>query len=471
MSSSAVAKSLAGSGVKGSPSESPLAAGPDASGNGSEGSRLERLLFQIEPGESRDEILRQAKASFGAIPGCEVVGTAFLRDGVALAEPPGTASRLVSPAYPAAPTRAGSNGETGTDLALLGALWFQRLVVLTPGVADGALPAEDGVAFRPASAALPSEADLVLPIGGRGAFLLSMGQPLTSRDVRLFLLSGRHLSLCLQGTRWRRRLESAQEEARRAKQIRSSVLRNLNHEVRTPLTSVIGFAEAIAQGAEELGVPKADLFRQQASLIEKEGRRLLGVLNQMIRLSKIESQSFALPPTCLHLGEKAREVSEDYRAEAEKKGLEFRVDATGPPAKAQADPKGLEIVLESLLSNAIKFTPEGSVVVRVRPEPNATPPSSVIAIEDTGIGVVPERTGRIFEPFRQESEGLERKYEGLGLGLAVARRVTEQMEGEISVSTQKGSGSTFLVRLPAPTQTGRGQAGRGQTGRGQTGST
>ena len=463
MSSSEVAKSLAGSPEDGSLSESPLAAGPDASRNGSQERPLERLLFQIEPGESRDAILRQAEASFGAISGCEVVGTAFLRGEEALAEPPRTASRLLSPAYPGAAGCAGSNEGTGSESALLEALWFQRLVVLTPGAADGARPPEDAVAFRPASAALPSEADLVLPIGGRGAFLLSMGQPLTPRDLRLFLLSGRHLSLCLQGTRWKRQLENVQEEARRAKQIRSSVLRNLNHEVRTPLTSVIGFAEAIAQGAEELRAPKADLFRQQASLIEKEGRRLLGVLNQMIRLSKIESESFDLCPTCLHLGEKAREVSEEFREQAEEKGLEFRVEATGPPAKAQADPRGVEIVLESLLSNAIKFTPEGSVVVRVRSEPNATPPSSVIAIEDTGIGVSPERTGRIFEPFRQESEGPRRKYEGLGLGLAVARRVTEQMGGEITVSTQKGSGSTFLVRLPAPGQTGRGQAGRGQT--------
>lgn len=464
MSSSQAAKSFASSGENGSPSESPLAGGLEASRNGSQERPLERLLFQIDPGESRDAILRQAEASFGAISGCEVVGTAFLRGEEALAEPPGTTSRLLSPAYPGAAGRAGSNGETGTGRALLSALWFQSLVVLTPGAADGALLAEDGVAFGPASTSLPAEADLVLPIGGRGAFLLSMGQPLTPRDVRLFLLSGRHLSLCLQGTRWKRRLESAQEEARRAKQIRSSVLRNLNHEVRTPLTSVIGFAEAIAQGAEELRAPKADLFRQQASLIEKEGRRLLGVLNQMIRLSKIESQSFDLSPTCLHLGEKAREASEEYRAEAEEKGLDFRVEATGPTAKAEADPKGLEIVLESLLSNAIKFTPEGSVVVRAYPDPDATPPSSVVEIEDTGIGVGPERTGRIFEPFRQESEGPRRKYEGLGLGLAVARRVAEEMGGEISVSTQEGSGSTFLVRLPAPGQTGRGRAGRDQTG-------
>ena len=455
MTGSRVAESFVGSLENGSSSESSLARDLEAMREGPEESQLEFPLFQIDPNEERDAILRQAEASFQDTSGYDLVGSVFLRDSKALAEPSGATSRLESPVLsPAAASCGRSDGEKVTERVLWTALWFQRLVVLTPSAVSGPLLAEDAIVLTPASSFLSPETDFVLPIGGRGVFLLSADHPLSPRDLSLFLLSGRYLGLCLRSTRWKRRLQEIREEARNAKQIRSSVLRNLNHEVRPPLTSVIGFAEVIGQATEDLDVPKANLLQQQASLIQKEGRRLLDVLNHMIRLSKIESQSLDLSSSSVQLAKKTRQISEEYREQAEEKGLEFRVDAAGAPVNTQADPRGIEIILESLLSNAIKYTTEGKVIVRAYSDPDATPPSSVLEIEDTGIGIDPEWTGRIFEPFRQESEGLGRNYEGLGLGLTVTRRVTEQMGGEISVSTQKDRGSTFLVRLPASGQTG-----------------
>nr|WP_272505830.1 HAMP domain-containing sensor histidine kinase [Salinibacter ruber] len=278
------------------------------------------------------------------------------------------------------------------------------------------------------------------------------------------------------------------------------MLANMSHEIRTPLTSVIGFAEAIGEETSEEA--PASRF---AGLIQKSGKRLLRTLDGVLNLSKLEAGRAGLTLGPVDLEARAREAAKEASAKAEKKGVDVRLE-TGP-ARARADEGAAEIIVQNLLSNAIKYTEEGGTVwVRTRqesrteetraqretqetqvqeetqarqekssgteagtdpgaeagpkPEPEQTPKSesgqtkdgraaaAVLEVEDTGIGMEPEEVEAMFEPFRQESEGLSREYEGTGLGLTVAQRAAEQMGGSIEVDTEKGEGSRFVARLP-----------------------
>ncbi len=285
--------------------------------------------------------------------------------------------------------------------------------------------------------------------------------------------------------------EEAKKEAESASRAKSAMLANMSHEIRTPLTSVIGFAEAIGEETSEEA--PASRF---AGLIQKSGKRLLRTLDGVLNLSKLEAGRAGLTLGPVDLEAQAREAAKEASAKAEKKGVDVRLE-TGP-ARARADEGAAEIIVQNLLSNAIKYTEEGGTVwVRTRQEsriqqeksagaeasteagPEAGPESgpeqtkdgrapaaaaaaaAVLEVEDTGIGMEPEEVEAMFEPFRQESEGLSREYEGTGLGLTVAQRAAEQMGGSIEVDTEKGKGSRFVARLPgADLEAGQDKAGQ-----------
>jgi signal transduction histidine kinase len=215
------------------------------------------------------------------------------------------------------------------------------------------------------------------------------------------------------------------------------MLANMSHEIRTPLTSVIGFAEAIGEETDEEA--PASRF---AGLIRKSGKRLLRTLDGVLNLSKLEAGQTELTPGPVDLGAQAREAAREAAAKAKGNEVDIRLEANRTPARA--DEGTVQIVVQNLLSNAIKYTEEGTVWIRTRQEDAA----AALEVEDTGIGMEPEIVEELFEPFRQESEGLSRQYEGTGLGLTIAKRAVEQMRGTIGVETEKGKGSRFIVRLP-----------------------
>lgn len=282
------------------------------------------------------------------------------------------------------------------------------------------------------------EADLTTP-EGKPYSVAGIIRPVTdqSGEVVSLVVSARDIT---ERKRRARKLLEAKEEAEDANQMKSAFLANMSHEIRTPLTSIIGFAEAIG---DEVDADAEGTVPRFADLIEQSGRQLLNTLNAVLNLSKLEAGEMQLTPEPVALGEQAKEVAEQPRPRAEEADIDLHVQTS--EVSARADTGGLQVVLRNLLSNAIKYTKAGGQVhVRTYRE-DETP---VLEVEDTGIGMDPEQVPILFEPFRQASEGTSREYEGTGLGLAVTKRMINQMGGEISADTEKEVGTCFVVRLP-----------------------
>ena len=253
------------------------------------------------------------------------------------------------------------------------------------------------------------------------------------------------------------RMIVAKNEAEKANRLKSSFLANMSHEIRTPLTSIIGFAEAIGEEVDGLDMHEdtggADTLHQFADLIERSGRRLLETLNAVLNLSKLEAGEMALDPEAVDLRDEVVEMGQLFVTQAESAGVALQVgDDASASVWADADEGGLRIVLRNLISNAIKYTEEGGTIwVRVRREAD----TALVEVEDTGIGMDPETVPEVFEAFQQAEADRRHTVKGIGLGLAVTKRLVEQMDGEIAVATEKGEGTRFTVRLPLASRDGR----------------
>ncbi len=274
------------------------------------------------------------------------------------------------------------------------------------------------------------------------------------RDFVPYKLPGGEAALWLyrdvtEQRRQERELREAKERAEEASRAKSAFLANMSHEIRTPLTSIIGFAEAIGTEVETLGdsPDEADLSQlgRFSGLIEQAGTRLLDTLNGVLNLSKLEAGEMALAHKPIDLTEKTEAATEELRPQARDAGVDLTVERPDWPVEATADEGGVQIIVQNLISNAIKYTEDGGEVwVRTYREED----QAVFEVEDTGIGMDPAMAEELFEPFRQASEGAEQVQEGTGVGLAVTKRAVEQMEGRIDVKTEKGEGTCFTVRLP-----------------------
>ena len=232
-------------------------------------------------------------------------------------------------------------------------------------------------------------------------------------------------------------LVQAKEQAEEVAQMKSAFLANMSHEIRTPLTGILGFADVLAEEVD-------DEHREFVGLIKRSGKRLLETLNSVLDLARIEADQMEIDLHILDIGGFVEDTVRLLGPLAEEKKIRLETVLDAPEALARIDRGGLNRIINNLVGNAIKFTSEGQVIVRV----GADEDHVTLSVEDTGVGIDASFLPSLFEEFKQESMGAERSHEGSGLGLTITRRLVEMMYGEIAVSSEKGVGSTFTVTFP-----------------------
>jgi len=239
-----------------------------------------------------------------------------------------------------------------------------------------------------------------------------------------------------------RELTSAKLNAELSSRSKSEFLANMSHELRTPLNAIIGFAEIIEN--EILGPCEA--YKEYASDIRSSGRHLLAIINDILDVSKIESGLLEVHEEQIDVGEVIESVVMMVRSRAQGGAVKLELDVPVELPALSADIRKLKQILLNLLSNAIKFTaPEGTVTVRAW---CGTDSGHVFQIKDTGIGIALDDIPRVLTPFQQVSGELNRKHEGTGLGLPLAKALAELHGGSLDLKSRLGVGTTVTVQLP-----------------------
>jgi signal transduction histidine kinase/CheY-like chemotaxis protein/HAMP domain-containing protein len=251
--------------------------------------------------------------------------------------------------------------------------------------------------------------------------------------------------LAIQNARLFQEIEEKSRQLELASQHKSQFVASMSHELRTPLNAIIGLTEMMVTNAARFGTEKA---AEPLKRVHRAGQHLLGLINQVLDLSKIEAGKLELNPESVSLAPLIDEVVGTARQLAQQNKNNLVVEAQEKLGMLTVDPMRLRQILLNLLSNACKFTTQGEVKLRVRKVADGRNWVE-FAVADTGIGMTPEQQAKLFEEFTQADSSTARRYGGTGLGLAITRKLARMMGGDVTVASEPGKGSVFTVRLPA----------------------
>ncbi|WP_395943354.1 ATP-binding protein [Brevundimonas sp.] len=240
-------------------------------------------------------------------------------------------------------------------------------------------------------------------------------------------------------------LAAARDRADAASEAKTNFLAVVSHELRTPMNGVLGAAQLLEN------TPLADAQQSYVSIIRQSGEGLLVQLNDILDLTKIEAGHMAINLAEVVGETLVKRIVGPFRAQAEAKGLGFRVEQSGPlPAVVRLDELRVAQIAHNLLGNAVKFTESGEIILSVVQKPISTDRVQIgIHVSDTGIGISDEDLGQLFQPFTQVDASSTRRFGGTGLGLSICRQLAHLMDGEITVTSRLGHGSTFAFEFEA----------------------
>jgi signal transduction histidine kinase len=296
---------------------------------------------------------------------------------------------------------------------------------------------------------------LVVPLVGTdrvvGALVIRRKQPgnFSKETIQLLQTFAAQSVLAIQNARLFREIEDKSRQLQLASEHKSQFVSSVSHELRTPLNAIIGLTEMMVKNAARFGTEKA---QEPLQRVNRAGTHLLGLINQVLDLSKIEAGKLELNPQTVQFAPLIEEVIGTARQLAEQNSNRLLVEAQENLGTLTVDPMRLRQILLNLLSNAFKFTKQGEVTLRACRVANGGNWVE-LAVADTGIGMTPEQQAKLFEEFSQADAATAQRFGGTGLGLAITRKLARMMGGDVTVTSEPGKGSVFTVRLPGGERT------------------